>query len=186
MWLSMVELLHTQTSTHTPFTFLGQVVHLMPPGLFLLELLEEAGPGVTAAQESIWPRRLGGAVPAVHIPPAASAVGLVKLHQQTVHYGSPRSLTSIPLGVRVTVTGRVAPLGGSDDARRSSVLGADLPLSRRWWCVIRWVGGASPLLETGEIIMEVGERVDEDTALVFGAPAAVTYVNFEEFTPVRS
>lgn len=112
---------------HKALTFLGQVVHLMPPGVLLLELLEKAGPGVTAAEESIRSGRLGGAVPAVHVPPAASTVRLIKLHQQTVHYGSPRDFNSISLAFRVTVCGRAGPLGGS--ARRSSVLAVDL-LSR--------------------------------------------------------
>lgn len=109
---------------HEALTFLGQVVHLMPPGVLLLELLEEAGPGVTAAQESIRSGRLGGAVPAVHVPPAASAVRLIKLHQQTVHDGTPRNFNSIFLAFRVAVRGRVGPVGGS--ARRGSGLAADL------------------------------------------------------------
>lgn len=69
-------------------TFLCQVVHLVPAGVFLLELLQEAGAGVAAAQEGVGSGRLGGAVPAVRAPPAAAAARLVQLHQQAVHDGA--------------------------------------------------------------------------------------------------
>lgn len=174
--------LYTQTPVHTSLTFLGQVVHLMPPGVFLLELLEEPGPGVAAAQEGIRPGRLCGAVPAVRIPPAASTVRVVQLHQQTVHDGAPRDFESISLGLWVTVSGRAGPLGVG--ARRSSLLAVNLQ-SRRWWCVTRWLGrGARPLLEAGEIILEGGGGADKNAALFLGVHTAVAYVHFQKFIPV--
>lgn len=71
-------------------TFLGQVLHLEPPGVSLLQLLQEAGSGVTPAQEGIGTGRLRGAVPAVRGP------RVVELHQQAVHDGGPAAGGGVP------------------------------------------------------------------------------------------
>ena len=168
--------MHAQISfSWGEFTFLAKVVHLQPPGVFLLQLLQKAGARIAPTRECVGTGRLGGAVPAVHIPPASPAVGLVKLHQQAVHDGAPRGSEPIFRPFSVALARR--PLGGSCSF-------AVALLSRWWWCVkVRW-HRTRPLLEAREIFLQGGSGVDKNAAFVLRTHATIAYVNFQKFLPV--